>query len=590
MKMRRGEKRNAFRYRIILILLALLMVLTPLSVCAAEVSFKYPKASTKKGLYVTPGMEEDALELGIRHATINLCVSDFMPEPALQNSTHCHPFSYGGKTYWFAKGAVAQYDRELSRLAQGNVLVTAILLLSYRSDLKSLIYPAARKKSANYYQWNMTDEAAVNTLRAIVTFFQRRYSSRSGARIVGWIVGNEVNNAGIWNWCGDIGLDTYVDLYAAQCAAVYQAARSVYANARIYMCLDHYWNEGNGQFWFAGKAFLTRFASRMSARGIGNGKWNIAYHPYNVDLGVTDIMASSPSVTNSPDTRIVTMKNLSALTNFVKTNYSKKCRVILSEQGYSSVTGGKKVSGAQAKNIALAYYIAQHNSMVDALILHRQVDHSVEVAEGAAFGLYTSWGGENAAKRKPSWLTYKLADTTKTNKYTKAAARQASRVTGTSVKKIFTAQSGMLRSAASLVWSRYYPGGGSGYGALAGFALQNGAYRLIHDPARNANVPWGLKRSGKVNCKKKTKLGFGIQVNGSTSGNCTVTVRLWSGSKRYYEAKKVIATGVPNGLYMKLEKWKYRNKITRIDILVTPNGGGWTANADAAIWAIGIRK
>ena len=50
------------------------------------------------------------------------------------------------------------------------------------------------------------------------------------------------------------------------------------------------------------------------------------------------------------------------------------------------------------------------------------------------------------------------------------------------------------------------------------------------------------------------------------------------------------ATGVPNGLYMKLEKWKYRNKITRIDILVTPNGGGWTANADAAIWSIGIRK
>ena len=585
--MRGLNKRGASGRRIMLILSVLLMVLTSLSAGAAEVSFKYPKASTKKGLYVTPGMEEDALELGIRHATINLCVSDFMPEPSLQNSIHCYPFDFGGKTYWFAKGAIAQYDRELSRLAQGNVLVTAILLLSYRSDLKSLIYPAARKKSANYYQWNMTDEAAVNTLRAIITFFQRRYSNKSGPRIVGWIVGNEVNNAGIWNWCGDIELDTYVDLYAAQCAAVYQAARSVYANARIYMCLDHYWNEGNGASWYAGKAFLTRFASRMSARGIGNGKWHIAYHPYNVDLTSADIMAASPAVTNSPDTRIVTMKNLSALTNFVKANYSKKCRVILSEQGYSSVTGGKKSSGAQAKNIALAYYIAEHNSMVDALILHRQVDHTAEVAAGAAFGLYTSWGGENAAKRKPAWLTYKLADTTKTNKYTKAAARQASRVTGSSVKKIFTAQAGMLRQTASLAWSRNYTGGGSGYGALSGFLWQDGAYRLIHDQARNANVPWGLKRSGKVNCKKKIRLGFGIRVNGSTSGNCTVTVRLWSGTKRYYEAKKVITCGVPNGLYMNLKKWKYRNKITRIDILVTPNGGGWSANADAVIWSIG---
>ena len=107
---------------------------------AAEVNFAYPKAPTKKGLYITPGMEEDALELGVRHTTINLSVSDFLPTPANRNSSYAYAFSYGGTTYYFAKHAIAQYDRELTRLAQNGVLVTAILLLPARSDLTELIY------------------------------------------------------------------------------------------------------------------------------------------------------------------------------------------------------------------------------------------------------------------------------------------------------------------------------------------------------------------------------------------------------------------------------------------------------------------
>ena len=572
------------------ILAIILVLLTAVSCPAAEVNFAYPKAVTKKGLYITPGMEEDALELGVRHTTINLSAGDFLAPSDYQNEAASYSFSYGGKTYWFMRGAVEQYDRELNRLAQNNVLVTAILLLPFRADLRYLIYPAARNKKANYYQWNMTDESAVETLRAAVTFFQRRYSSRKGARIVGWIVGNEVNNEADWNWCGEVSLGTYMDLYAAQCAAVYQAARSVYANARIYISLDHYWSVGNGSYWYAGKKVLKKFAARMSARGLGKGKWNIAYHPYNVDLTAVDIMAESPAVTRSSGTRIITMKNLSVLTDYVRAKYSKKCRIILSEQGYSSISGGYNAASEQARSVALAYYIAQNNSMVDAMILHRQVDHTLETAVGAAFGLYTSSFMETAANPKPSWTAYKLADTTKTNKYTRKAAAQAKAVTGKTVQKIFTVQTGKLKPAKSLSWTQQLTDGAAGYGAIAGISRQNGGWQLVHDPNRNANVPWGIRRVGKVNCKKMKKLGFGIQVNGATNARCTVRVRLWSGSKRYFEAKKVIVSGVANALYMNLKNWKYRGKITRIDILVTPHGGGWTGNAGALIYALGIRK
>ena len=85
---------------------------------AAQYHYAYPSANTKKGLYVAPGMEEDALELGIQHATINLSVGEFMPDAVYRNKRHCVPYQYDGKTFWFSKDALERYDTELGRLAK----------------------------------------------------------------------------------------------------------------------------------------------------------------------------------------------------------------------------------------------------------------------------------------------------------------------------------------------------------------------------------------------------------------------------------------------------------------------------------------
>ncbi len=555
---------------------------------AAEANFPYPQATSKKGLYVCPGMEEDAIELDIKHATINFSVGEFMPAKAFRNSTYCVPYDYDGETFWFSKEILNRYDTELNRLAQNNVIVTAILLLPKREDdLSYLIYPAARGKSANYYQWNMTDPRAVRALRAIVTFFQRRYCSPTGARIVGWIVGNEVNNASVWNWAGNIDIDTYMSLYASWVAEVMGAARSVYANARIYMCLDHYWSVGNGSFWYAGQTILIKFYQQMAARGIAPGQWCIAYHPYNISQYQPNIMSSSAAVTKKSNTRIITMKNLKVLTKFVKKKLSPACRIILSEQGWSSVTSGRDTSKEQARNIALAYYIAQQNNMIDSLILHRQVDHT---GEGERYGLYTSWGGENAALQKPSWLAYKYVDTTKKNAYTKYAAKQAKKISGKTVKQKIKVESAKMKAAPSLTWAMSFTNGFAPYGALSNFTYENGSYTLIHDSSRNGNVPFGMIRNGWINCKKFKKFGFGIVVNGSASGKATVYLRLWSGPKRYFDATRVVPCGAPNKLYVNLKEWKYRGRINRVDIYVRPVGGVWASGASATVLGVGIRK
>ena len=578
--------KNGNLRRLVLIVLAAALLFGG-TAYAAEYSFAYPTANSKKGLYVCPGMEEDALELGIKHTTINLSVGDFMPSRAYRNSTHCVGFNFEGKTFWFAKNALARYDNELNRLSRNGVIVTAIVLLPNRSDdLQNLIYPAARGKSANYYQWNMTDASAVQTLRAIVTFFQRRYSKKNGARIVGWIVGNEINNSSVWNWAGNIGIDKYVDLYASQVAEVYKAARKVYSNARIYMCLDHYWTASNGSCWYAGKTILTKFASRMAAKGLKKGSWNIAYHPYNISQYVVDIMSNSSSVTNSENTRIITMKNLSVLTNFVKKNYTKNCRIILSEQGYSSVTSGKDTSADQARNVALAYYIAQQNAMVDSLILHRHVDHT---GEGERYGLYTSWGGENASSKKLSWTAYKYADTTVKNAYTSYAASMAKKLSGKTVSRMIKVRSGRLKSTRSANWKKRFTKGFSPYGAYSSFSSSGGTFTVKRDGGRNANVPIGLIRSGRINCKTRKILGFGIMASGLTSGKAYITLRLWSGTKCYYQGTGTIASGKWYNLYVNLKNWKYRNKITRTDIIVSSEGGGWSGNASVSVRSFGTR-
>ena len=582
------QRSGALRTLMIAVLAMLMLLLPAFAAQAATYSFPYPSAPTKKGLYVCPGMEEDALELGIRHTTINLSVGDFMPDAIYRNKTHCVPYVYEGTTYWFSKASLELYDNELGILAKNNVLVTAILLLPNRTDnLKYLISPAARGKSANYYQWNMNDPKAVRALKAIVTFFQKRYSNRNGARIVGWIVGNEVNNSRTWNWAGYVSADTYMDQYAAQVAEVYHAARSVYSNARIYISLDHYWAASNGSYWYAGKDILKKFASRMKKKGLSGGKWCIAYHPYNISQYEPNIMSNSASVTNKASTRIITMKNLKVLTKYVKKHYSKKCRIILSEQGYSSVTAGSDTSKEQARNIALAYYIAQQNSMVDALILHRQVDHT---GEGERYGLYTSWGGENAAWQKPSWTAYKYADTTRKNKYTKYAAKKAKKLSGKKVKKIYKVSKGKLTRTGVPSWSLGYADHFTPFGALTDFLLEDGVCYLKHDYARNPNVPWGVNRRGVIRGKKYKKFGFGIRVSGSLSGSAIVYLRLWSGTRKYLDASAKIHCGVDNYLSVSLSKWKARKKITRVEILIRPNKTGWKKNTSARIFSVGIGK
>ena len=74
------------------------------------------------------------------------------------------------------------------------------------------------------------------------------------------------------------------------------------------------------------------------------------------------------------------MGNIQILTDYIRQKYGPKTRIILSEQGYTSVQNGKNVEKLQAAAIAYSYLISESNNMIDSLIIHRQVDRRAEIS------------------------------------------------------------------------------------------------------------------------------------------------------------------------------------------------------------------
>lgn len=67
----------------------------------------------------------------------------------------------------------------------------------------------------------------------------------------------------------------------------------------------------------------------------------------------------------------------------------------------------------QAQAIAYGYYLAEANDMVDSFVVHRQVDHSVETAQGFYLGLWNLQTGalEQRNTKKQAYDVFKYMDT-----------------------------------------------------------------------------------------------------------------------------------------------------------------------------------
>ena len=401
-----------------LLSLGLLLVLSPSARADEDLlpgASAFPKAASIKGLQVEH--VGDALALGVKHAALNFNLSQLIdPDRLPGNPT----IESGGRTYAFKRLYLEAIDTQVRELSKEGVLVYLIVLAcrSHRPEVNRIaLHPGYDEKAPNKIgAFNTGTEVGRGWLRACFELMAERWSSAdgSGGRVVGYVLGNEVNAH--WWWCnmGRVSLDEFVREYALAARIAHDALRRHASWPRLYVSLEHHWTlrggHGDDRQGFPGREFLLRFAEQVGKGG--DFDWHVAYHPYPENLFEPRFWNDKTALPG-PDTPRITFRNLEVLPRFLNRPEllfeGRPRRIVLSEQGFHTPDGpeGERV---QAAAYCYAYKKVESLPSIDAFILHRHIDHPHE--GGLWLGLRRR-GSEpgKLGPKKPIYECFRLADT-----------------------------------------------------------------------------------------------------------------------------------------------------------------------------------
>lgn len=372
----------------------------------------YTPSSSIKGLLVDPSrLNSGELEdLGVKQAAYNIPLSKITGQTTSANYPTIH-YTYNGKTYAIDGQSVAEYDIVFGSLSKKGIRTTAIILNDMNYEYPELVHPQARSGStAPYVMFNGAEAAGVDAMAAMATFLAERYSGTGHGTVSNWVIANEINARSHWNYMQYTDVYNYTKEYAQAFRVFYNAIKSVNASAEIYMPLDQTWNRNVKDQNYDARDVLDNFNEILKEKG--NIDWQLAYHPYPVPLtnaAFWNTGAYFKKLTvDSVDTAMINMKNIHVVTDYLcqedfLMDDGEVRHVLLSEQGFTSSSGGE---GVQAAAFAYAYYISEANSHINGFLLNRQTDAPEEVAQGLAFGLNYFGGG-----RKQIYNVFKKIDT-----------------------------------------------------------------------------------------------------------------------------------------------------------------------------------
>lgn len=333
----------------------------PSTVYFTDDAFKY--VTTKKGVQGYDGAEVKE----VSNVFVNVFMETAFIDDKKSSTAGYESWDYNGKTYYF-KTPEGAPENVITELNARNITVTAQLLLRYDKNKERLIEPTARKGYADYYAPNVTDAAVVEEYKAFIDFMTYKYGSIF-CHIDAYVVGNEVNAAGTWNYFGTSCMSgsglfatytnktTAIDKYATFYNLVYDGIKKHNPGTRVCVCVDHSWNESAGNTRIPVKEFLNSFNSKAGER-----EWNLAYHCYPSGFDNPKVWSSTTNK-KTESAAYVDGYNLEILTGYVKSHFGSEHRILLTEQGFSNNYG----SDAQAAGLTYTYYKAKFDDMVDVM-------------------------------------------------------------------------------------------------------------------------------------------------------------------------------------------------------------------------------
>ena len=393
---------------------------------------KQPRFQTasKKGIHIDFFVPTDLEDLNVKNTFFNISYASI-----LSNTPTDYAYTYNGKTYYF-NPVITDYDNLIRHMTNAGMSVTVALINPWQAGYEYLIHPGVTNNGAFNYAVNTSTAQGLETVAAATHFLAERYNGTNPAygKVENWVFGNEVNDNKQYYYMGQQPLDTFVQEYLQSFRVAYTAIKSAYANANVYICLEHGWATADTQLDYGGKNFIDTFNAYATAQG--NIDWGLSYHAYSFPLNDADILNDGSAsinydgvlirdgmVTNQVTSPIVTMKNLNVLTDYFHNsallNPNGQIRsIILGEQGYTSysnLTGQNEAR--QAANIALSYYIAEMNPDIDAFLLRGHTD-TWEGSDYFKFGLWNAGSDGKAITPKKAYEMYRYLDTPAFQQYT----------------------------------------------------------------------------------------------------------------------------------------------------------------------------
>lgn len=387
----------------------------------ADYTEPFPEVDSIKGLLVDSQKlgTTELDELGVKHAVYNIPLSRLLG-PTTDRNYPTIIYTYNGREYELNGRVVSEYDYAFSTLTAKGIVSTAILLNDRSEDWPQMIHPLSRDGDAYYYAFNAAEEEGSEYLAAVVSFLAERYRDTEHGIVMNWIVGNEINVRSLWNYMQYVDLKTYVREYVRAFRICYNVIKSVNANARVYISLDQQWDrELTGEESYNSRDILDEFNAQITKEG--NIGWGMAHHPYSIPMTWPKFWDMSGQderlVKDAEDTPVVTIYNIEVVTDYLQKEEfldpdGQVRHFLLSEMGFSSAYG----EDAQAAAFVYAYYIAENDPYIDAMILSRETDAAEEVSQGLALGLSYQNG-----RRKMIYEVFKYIDTDQAEEYTQFA-------------------------------------------------------------------------------------------------------------------------------------------------------------------------
>lgn len=371
------------------------------------------KLSTNTAAYFVPGTKKgiqatdinELIDTKSKTVFFNLYISDLM-----RKDSGVETYKYNGKTYHF--NGLYGYVYLVQQCNAKGIQVTAQISIDRNASTQSFITGNSPYAETAYYGWNTDNSTTRQTMEAMFAYLGEKFG-KNNCYISNWILGNEVNSASGYYYVGNVSFSKFISMYSEAFRCLYNAVKSSRGSSKVFICLDNCWNQKNAfTICYSARSTLESFAAKISDMQ-KDVNWNLAYHAYNQPLSDSQFWSganASMFTSDANTTTFITMRNIQTLTDYVKNRFGSNTRIILSEQGFSSTYGGQ---ANQAAAIALAYYKAACNPMIDAFIIRSYKDEAHEVAQGLAMGLKDANG-----KKKTAYNVFKNMDSSNSLKYT----------------------------------------------------------------------------------------------------------------------------------------------------------------------------